>query len=86
VPLAALHVLLRRLSGASRNLNVKLRWVGARHGPRPDCGPGAIAVRFVWRNSGTDTFRTEDFRSSVTPFSYAKPCTIHSQSWERSNP
>jgi hypothetical protein len=33
--------------------------------------------RAVWRNPGTDTFRTEDFWSSPTPFSYAgKPVYV----------
>jgi hypothetical protein len=37
-----------------------------------------VAVnRFVWRNAGTDTFRTEDFNSSPTPFRYAgKPVYV----------
>jgi hypothetical protein len=30
-----------------------------------------VADRFVWRNTGTDTFRTQDFSTSPTPFSYA---------------
>lgn len=42
--------------------------------------PGAepVAVnRFVWRNPGTETFRTQDFMSSPTPFSYAgKPVYV----------
>jgi catechol 2,3-dioxygenase-like lactoylglutathione lyase family enzyme len=28
--------------------------------------------RFIWRNPGTETFRTEEFWSSPTPFSYAR--------------
>jgi len=36
-----------------------------------------VADRFVWRNAGTDTFRTQDFPTSPTPFSYAgKPVYV----------
>lgn len=35
------------------------------------------ADRFIWRNPGTDTFRTQDFKTSPTPFSYAgKPVYV----------
>lgn len=40
--------------------------------------PAPVVVdRFVWRRPGTRTFRTEDFPSSPTPFSYAgKPVYV----------
>jgi hypothetical protein len=41
-------------------------------------GRKPVAVnKFVWRNPGTETFRTEEFFSSPTPFSYAgKPVYV----------
>lgn len=41
-------------------------------------GAAPVAVdRFIWRNPGTDTFRTVDFKTSPTPFSYAgKPVYV----------
>jgi hypothetical protein len=41
-------------------------------------GTAPVAVnRFIWRNPGTETFRTDDFLSSSTPFSYAgKPVYV----------
>ena len=38
--------------------------------------------RFIWRNRGTETFRTEEFWSSPTPFSYAgKPVYVLTSSF-----
>ena len=38
--------------------------------------------RFIWRNPGTETFRTENFWSSPTPFSYAgKPVYVLTSSF-----
>jgi catechol 2,3-dioxygenase-like lactoylglutathione lyase family enzyme len=38
--------------------------------------------RFIWRNPGTETFRTEEFWSSPTPFSYAgKPVYVLTSSF-----
>jgi hypothetical protein len=46
-------------------------------------GAAPVAVdRFVFRNAGTDTFRTQDFRTSATPFSYAgKPVYVLTSSF-----
>ena len=47
-----------------------------------EAGKRVEVNRFIWRNPGTDTFRTENFWSSPTPFSYAgKPVYVLTSSF-----
>src|SRR5881394_3124606 len=47
-----------------------------------EAGRRVAVNKFVWRNPGTDTFRTEEFFTSATPFSYAgKPVYVLTSSF-----
>jgi catechol 2,3-dioxygenase-like lactoylglutathione lyase family enzyme len=47
-----------------------------------EAGKRVEVNRFIWRNPGTETFRTEEFWSSPTPFSYAgKPVYVLTSSF-----
>lgn len=68
----ALIIDARRHGGGYINADAYLASYLVKQGAKP------VAIdRFVWRNAGTDTFRTESFPSSRTPFSYAgKPLYV----------
>ena len=47
-----------------------------------EAGRRVAVNKFIWRNPGTDTFRTEEFWTSPTPFSYAgKPVYVLTSSF-----
>lgn len=68
----ALIIDARRHGGGSADAEAYLMGYFLPKGSAP-----IVADRFIWRNRGTDTFRTERFWTSPTPFSYAgKPVYV----------
>ena len=68
----ALIIDARRHGGGYINADAYLASYLIKKGAKP------VAIdRFLWRNAGTNTFRTENFPASRTPFSYAgKPVYV----------